>query len=246
MQVSCFSNASDIVNIARRSILPRTEVFITRSLNSATRIAGASRSSDAIDRTPADRSCGIRCEWKIEPALCPTAWTVMAPGFAFTNSPSLVAKYHAPPFCGSLASAAVVFIAPQVAMDPGTPRTTTSIALSFASSSHPRARPGRLSFTASHRESASPVSHTKCTGKAPLSRHQSIWSCATPRPASLSTRPPCAQMTSGTGAVLPARKAGRCVWKIASTSAFVVLKSSTLVGSVEAPSASRPSGMSTT
>ena len=125
---------------------------------------------------------------------------MIAPGLALTNSPSLVAKYHAPPFSFSDANAAVVFIAPQVALDAGTARTTTSTALSLASSTNPRALPGRLSFTASHRESASPVSHTKCTGKAPFAFHHSICRLATARPASFPTRPPCAQITSGTGA----------------------------------------------
>ena len=209
MQVSFFSKASDIVNIARCSIRSRTDFFISRSSNSTTRIAGASRSSDAIDGTPADSSCGIRWEWKIEPALWPTVCTVIAPGFALTNSPSLVAKYHAPPVSGLLAAAASTFISLQVARAPGTCRTITSIALSNASSSSPRERPGRWSFTASHSDAASPVSQTKWTGNAPLAFHHAIWRSAMARPAALSTRPPWAQITSGTGASRPERYAGR-------------------------------------
>ena len=86
------------------------------------------------------------------------------------------------------------------------------------------ARPpnGRLSLIASQSDSANPVSHTKCTGKHPFVFHHSTCRCAMPSPAALSTRPPCAQITNGTGCWRPSRKVGRTVSKSLSTSARVL------------------------
>ena len=198
MQVSLFSNASDIVNIASRSILSSTDFFITRSSNSSTRIAGASRSSEATEGTPCGEDLRDQVGVEDRAGAVPGRVDRDRPGVGLDElgraSSRSTTRHPSPSRWPAWRWSSWL---PTWPWRPELLRTTTSIALSLASSTRPRALPGRLSFTASQSEAARPVSHTKWTGNAPLAFHHSTWRLAMASPAALPTRPPCAQMTSG-------------------------------------------------
>ena len=161
-QVSARSASSSIVKTASRAILPLFACGSTSFVNVSTRTAGASRLSDAISGTSASSAAGSRCEWKIDPALWPTACTSTSPGCSVIHLPRARTKaYPPPPFTD--AAAASTFMSFQIPPPPRS-RAATSRNVSFASSTQPRRPPEAHRRSASQSAVPSPVSHTKWMG----------------------------------------------------------------------------------
>ncbi len=168
--------------------MSKTDFFMIRCLNSSTRIAGASRLSEAISRYAGREHLGDQVGVEDRPGAVAGGVHGHAAGVGLRGTPRASGRSTTHRPCPSRSPAS-----PSSSWRPTCPcrghRAPPPRSTLSKTSSRPRALPGRLSLTASHSDSARPVRQTKCTGKTPLACHQSTWVWATREPGGLVDEP---------------------------------------------------------